>query len=527
MNSNIKNRYYLELKKTRIIIENIKTLGIDTSSYEGQVEVINMKVNITKSLTAIIKYIEKLKHLQKELKEYEIEFEVKTFNNLLNMDLDIENLNKLSEEIIIYLKKIQKHTKNDEKYNKTINEFLDNVYKIIKLEFIYFRKSRILDYIIKNKFFIYEINKRIQEDISFVKKAINLMPGINRLQSKINEQTKKGIETDYVTEEIVASLIMCTNFSELEELINTKLKDFNERIGDTYMAITETLNKKEECKESIKNQKINTRKNLKIIRNKLAALFLSGTILVTGSYFLEKQIKKVFTSEVFHTITKTYNSDSSLNTTEEAYLEKLEKEYQVIVEFSNKIESDLFWSKKLVSLQYDVTDLFKDKTDSFSFDDFSFLTEDRLINKDTVTGGAYNLEEEEPIYKYIIICQDYLNKDEDLKEAEYYTLLGIVLIVDFLIYLLIFILFECNKLPKDCSNYTLEREKLINLNKKLEQIKTELLKTINSDEALKKEYQEFMENYQMYMIDKDKIINKINYNLNKIDEAALKLSKNK
>ena len=31
----------------------------------------------------------------------------------------------------------------------------------------------------------------------------------------------------------------------------------------------------------------------------------------------------------------------------------------------------------------------------------------------------------------------------------------------------------------------------------------------------------------MYMIDKDKIINKINYNLNKIDEAALKLSKNK
>lgn len=50
-----------------------------------------------------------------------------------------------------------------------------------------------LDYIIKDKFFIYEINKRIQEDINFVKKAINLMPGINRLQSKINELTKKGI----------------------------------------------------------------------------------------------------------------------------------------------------------------------------------------------------------------------------------------------------------------------------------------------------------------------------------------------
>lgn len=263
--------------KIERLIDNLKSIGIDTNKYENQVKDIKselIKLDVTSNKyfgieNDYITAISKLNKLEAHLNEYMVYFKAYSFTMHVNEDIENIEENKLSfyiEELIKLLKGIKASgTLIYDKEKEIIESLYKVAYYLLLEENEHLLEHKLFDYVSRSEVDLYYLDRILLNDIQ----SISNKEALKKINSEIHLINLKGSEAHYITEDILRKVIYAKYGDDLrdkttEELnkIANEIKDNLTQIKHKTKAIENEMSRIEIIKESIKEFKLNLAKQI-------------------------------------------------------------------------------------------------------------------------------------------------------------------------------------------------------------------------------------------------------------------------
>lgn len=263
--------------KIERLIDNLKSIGIDTNKYENQVKDIKselIKLDVTSNKyfgieNDYITAISKLNKLEAHLNEYMVYFKAYSFTMHVNEDIENIEENKLSfyiEELIKLLKGIKASgTLIYDKEKEIIESLYKVAYYLLLEENEHLTEHKLFNYVSGSEVDLYYLDRILLNDIQ----SISNKEALKKINSEIHLINLKGSEAHYITEDILKSIIYAKYGDDLrdkttEELnkIANEIKDNLSQIKHKTKAIENEMSRIEIIKESIKEFKLNLAKQI-------------------------------------------------------------------------------------------------------------------------------------------------------------------------------------------------------------------------------------------------------------------------
>lgn len=263
--------------KIERLIENLKSIGINTSKYENQVKDIKselIKLDVTSNKyfgieNDYITAISKLNKLEAHLNEYMVYFKAYSFTMHVNEDIENIEENKLSfyiEELIKLLKGIKASgTLIYDKEKEIIESLYKVAYYLLLEENEHLTEHKLFNYVSGSEVDLYYLDRILLNDIQ----SISNKEALKKINGEIHLINLKGSEAHYITEDILRKVIYAKYGDDLrdkttEELnkIANEIKDNLTQIKHKTKAIENEMSRIEIIKESIKEFKIDLAKQI-------------------------------------------------------------------------------------------------------------------------------------------------------------------------------------------------------------------------------------------------------------------------
>lgn len=263
--------------KIERLIDNLKSIGIDTNKYENQVKDIKselIKLDVTSNKyfgieNDYITAISKLNKLEAHLNEYMVYFKAYSFTMHVNEDIENIEENKLSfyiEELIKLLKGIKASgTLIYDKEKEIIESLYKVAYYLLLEENEHLLEHKLFNYVSRSEVDLYYLDRILLNDIQ----SISNKEALKKINSEIHLINLKGSEAHYITEDILRKVIYAKYGDDLrdkttEELnkIANEIKDNLSQIKHKTKAIENEMSRIEIIKESIKEFKLNLAKQI-------------------------------------------------------------------------------------------------------------------------------------------------------------------------------------------------------------------------------------------------------------------------
>lgn len=263
--------------KIERLIDNLKSIGIDTNKYENQVKDIKselIKLDVTSNKyfgieNDYITAISKLNKLEAHLNEYMVYFKAYSFTMHVNEDIENIEENKLSfyiEELIKLLKGIKASgTLIYDKEKEIIESLYKVAYYLLLEENEHLTEHKLFNYVSGSEVDLYYLDRILLNDIQ----SISNKEALKKINGEIHLINLKGSEAHYITEDILRKVIYAKYGDDLrdkttEELnkIANEIKDNLTQIKHKTKAIENEMSRIEIIKESIKEFKIDLAKQI-------------------------------------------------------------------------------------------------------------------------------------------------------------------------------------------------------------------------------------------------------------------------
>ena len=201
--------------KIERLIENLKSIGINTIKYENQVkdiksELINLDTTSNKYFgieNDYITAISKLNKLEAHLNEYMVYFKAYSFTMHINEDIENIKKDKLSyyiEELIKLLKEVKaSSTLIYDKEKEIIEKLYEVAYYLLLEENEHLTEHKLFDYVSRSEVDLYYLDRILLNDIQ----SISDKEALKKVNSEIHLINLKGSEAHYITEDILKSVI--------------------------------------------------------------------------------------------------------------------------------------------------------------------------------------------------------------------------------------------------------------------------------------------------------------------------------
>lgn len=263
--------------KIERLIDNLKSIGIDTNKYENQVKDIKselIKLDVTSNKyfgieNDYITAISKLNKLEAHLNEYMVYFKAYSFTMHVNEDIENIEENKLSfyiEELIKLLKGIKASgTLIYDKEKEIIESLYKVAYYLLLEENEHLTEHKLFNYVSGSEVDLYYLDRILLNDIQ----SISNKEALKKINGEIHLINLKGSEAHYITEDILRKVIYAKYGDDLrdkttEELnkIANEIKDNLTQIKHKTKNIENEMSRIEIIKESIKEFKLNLAKQI-------------------------------------------------------------------------------------------------------------------------------------------------------------------------------------------------------------------------------------------------------------------------
>lgn len=263
--------------KIERLIDNLKSIGIDTNKYENQVKDIKselIKLDVTSNKyfgieNDYITAISKLNKLEAHLNEYMVYFKAYSFTMYVNEDIENIEENKLSfyiEELIKLLKGIKASgTLIYDKEKEIIESLYKVAYYLLLEENEHLTEHKLFNYVSGSEVDLYYLDRILLNDIQ----SISNKEALKKINGEIHLINLKGSEAHYITEDILRKVIYAKYGDDLrdkttEELnkIANEIKDNLTQIKYKTKNIENEMSRIEIIKESIKEFKIDLAKQI-------------------------------------------------------------------------------------------------------------------------------------------------------------------------------------------------------------------------------------------------------------------------
>lgn len=321
--------YEAKLVEVEDNLDELKDINIETKELEKQVAKIkedtekkikkcyedNLKSVFCNDLIKKI-YYEATKSLDKInniiIRKYEEFYTIiNTYNELKDIDITIENIERIKNSTITLLRRILQTTETIENYNEILNKIYKFAYKVVKYELLFKKTSEVLNFLKENIACISPIAKMVKEDIQDLSKKEQ-----KELEEKLGNISKNGFDDIYYLDNNLISFLTNNNTEN-----NSKkfLKELEKSINDTYSNYEKLKIQKENSEKNI-SFKIKEIKDSKKIKNAIwrkrtsqKALFALNILGVLGAsivaYNLVGKIPDTKRYKTTYTIYDTSNPD--------------------------------------------------------------------------------------------------------------------------------------------------------------------------------------------------------------------------
>lgn len=271
--------YNSKVIKIERLIENLKTIGINTEKYEIELKSIKEGLLNEHSKSLSNKYfgiendyigaMSKLNKLEAHLNEYMVYFKAYNFTVHLREDIKTVEEDKLSfyiDELIKLLREIK--ASNTLIYDKE-KEIIENLYKVtyylLLEENKHLTEHKLYDVVSKSEVDLYYLDKILLSDIE----SISDKEALKKVKSEIHLMNLKGNEAHYITEDIIKSIIYAKYGDDLRDKTTEELNKIAKEIKDNLVQIKyktknieNEMSRIEIIKESIKEFKLNLAKQI-------------------------------------------------------------------------------------------------------------------------------------------------------------------------------------------------------------------------------------------------------------------------
>lgn len=321
--------YEAKLVEVEDNLDELKDINIETKELEKQVAKIkedtekkikkcyedNLKSVFCNDLIKKI-YYEATKSLDKInniiIRKYEEFYTIiNTYNELKDIDITIENIERIKNSTITLLRRILQTTETIENYNEILNKIYKFAYKVVKYELLFKKTSEVLNFLKENIACISPIAKMVKEDIQDLSKKEQ-----KELEEKLGNISKNGFDDIYYLDNNLISFLTNNNTEN-----NSKkfLKELEKSINDTYSNYEKLKIQKENSEKNI-SFKIKEIKDSKKIKNAIwrkrtsqKALFALNILGVLGAsivaYNLVGKIPDTKRYKTTYTVYDTSNPD--------------------------------------------------------------------------------------------------------------------------------------------------------------------------------------------------------------------------
>lgn len=321
--------YEAKLVEVEDNLDELKDINIETKELEKQVAKIKedtekkIKKCYEDNLNSVfcndlIKkiYYEATKSLDKInniiIRKYEEFYTIiNTYNELKDIDITIENIERIKNSTITLLRRILQTTETIENYNEILNKIYKFAYKVVKYELLFKKTSEVLNFLKENIACISPIAKMVKEDIQDLSKKEQ-----KELEEKLGNISKNGFDDIYYLDNNLISFLTNNNTEN-----NSKkfLKELEKSINDTYSNYEKLKIQKENSEKNI-SFKIKEIKDSKKIKNAIwrkrtsqKALFALNILGVLGAsivaYNLVGKIPDTKRYKTIYTVYDTSNPD--------------------------------------------------------------------------------------------------------------------------------------------------------------------------------------------------------------------------
>lgn len=518
--------YGAELLKTKTMLDNISSLGIDVTADIKLVEEIDLEIkneartisssysSSTQSLKetsfefVYIKGINKLKEVQNTLKIHDIYFMGKSMAESLKLSLNDPFINpelvrKMADAAVMMINDLNNSdTRALDSEKDIINELYEVAFEIMKLEISYTNDSIILKSALNNEVMYQYLNSLVRKSIDELEEMpFNLKKEIAEIHSK------NGINPNYLTKEILG-IISKNNITIDIKNIENILKDILEKISQIQFEkvdndiMIETLKSRME----IKNE------SRKKVFDKIVLIFILGAISAGTLKIALPRINNFYATDVFF--------NTSLETIYEGKVPGVDVWTQVErVDDSITLFEVTPWTEVnhlFGENDFERTVTTYDLTNSgFTYNDIvNYFIEDKIDLNVLGIKGESKVEKKDSLalddlyketYEYIEYLKQEQNGTEQFDEEEYKRLQQVSMAIVgsvFAAIILFNILLLLKRLKKFNEDRKYFKENKLELEKK-ERLEQTFIAEIND---LQNKYLEIFENYKEHINDK-KLIN--------------------
>lgn len=442
----------------KMLINNVSTLGTDTSKYSRDVDNLLFDVRskvkslkgtekLAAKMTVEATYLEantKIDEIILSLDRHIIGYQIKNNCDYVNKMQDISSaeLRSVVDSLISSLKNLKKSDPNFMvEYSSLVAELYEAIYKVIKLEYMAngLASSRLFDYVLKDKSSRSYIWTLIIKEVNALRST---SADLSKLDLLINKAKEEAFDDDVCfSADIIKEIIKVSHGKELETIFKKTTLDLRKRYTDNFNQSVESCKQIEKCEEEVaaaKNDLKSARKRkLKDISTAIVSSVLSVSflgILLVGPFFIKH--KKVKTTT---TITNTLSNAIDINN---EYLAKNIEATTYLEMFDPWVKTDngryLRYVYRL-GLPYDEY-CDKDIAEIIAYDNLETLL-DGVSTADKKTEYAEELSEEdfyaEPWFRFVKKEQDlddYIY-ERTVKNNAIYILFGMLFCVEHLKYI--------------------------------------------------------------------------------------------
>lgn len=519
-----------ELLKTRKMIRNLKTIGVNSSMYIQRIDEIEEmchscflkqhgsgasdSVQIMQRANAELVYIKaigELQKLQNELKNYDIYFS--SFNYVDSIDFtksfNQQELDVIARNIIGFLDAINS---SDTRYyaseRNVVEKLYHFAYQIIKLELKTSGKSKVLDWVKANPIAANFIDAEVEQDIKSLDKDDLDNP---ILKNALSATKSNGLNFSYLNEGIILATAIQGN-DELLENIRRELISLADALEDNL----EQMEKNDELANKYSNNVFEYKKKLR--RNRMLNIIkiIGSLSIVTGILLGGFKIGKNICKTSYPTRNEIYSESDNVQTPKiDGYFTPIVQNIpddvdevtttNVIVYESWTDTGRGYFARSVTtydaSMVYDVNSTHYNSLGDYAsldLDAFGIDGDETMEYKDTLTA--------EDMYNGTIVEVERIIQDIDEEKAEYSGLAGSVILGEMLVissFILVDLIirqkysFEkmVTSIPQNISKNKKNRKALKNYLEKLEKLLKENKQLILENEEFRNR---FVELYQKY-----------------------------
>ncbi len=526
--NNITMIYNANLSKAEIIIENLKSIGINTSDFESKIIEIKKEIESSISNFTSTGYsqenainsvyqngIDKIKKVLLNLEKYQKYYQ--TINECYYVqgsqsftEFNAEELSVAVDNLIELLKILKDFSGITDNSISSVETFYDVIYETIKMEFYNNGSSKLYDYCRQSDIDSINISKSIVNEVNALKESKYDTKKIELLMKKLNSKNSVNL---YLDEELIQLIVMLKNKDDYIRDLSESLSKLYDEVKYIHKQVVSLSNDKQRIiNNKSKENYIKSKRTKAIILNTLPFVLTLGAL--TGVlYGVSRGIK----GTEYKTETTIYSSLDGSTLTKTEYLKRLKTDNGDKVDDMVTIQKNYPFNRISGEKEgeFDFTRIVEStKITGVSFDDLSEYIDYDYKNID----GEYDYKEksetkdsldfedkyEEPYYSVKEQHQD--KKDSRVGELDARGKAGVAVLhitITFFTIMMLFMfenieekgpLYRLKKLKDILNEIDVDRDGTENTISKLKTVKDEFNRILNENSELKKRYLELIAN---------------------------------